>query len=67
MSESILDKKLRILGPAPSQAEVLRAVSAGLWAARDASEYRKATVEPSGAQKKRGPGYAERVAGTVKR
>jgi hypothetical protein len=64
MSESIIDKKLRILGPAPSQAEALRAVSAGLWSARDASAYRAATAAPS---KKLRVSYAERVAGTVKR
>lgn len=47
MTESILEKKLRILGNATDgSSEVLRAVAAKQWTAKDASEYRRATGKP---------------------
>lgn len=54
MPESILEKKLRILGNATEGSpEVLRAVASKQWTAKDASEYRRAigkTGRPSHAE-----------------
>ena len=63
MTESILDKKQRILGNATHDSpEVTKAVSSKQWTAQDASEYRKATEKPGKRES-----HAQLVARTMRR
>lgn len=62
MGESILEKKLRILGSATDGSpEVLRAVISKQWTAQDASEYRRAIGKPGR------PSHAELTKTTMRR
>ena len=66
MTESVLDKKLRILGPAQDgDPAVLRAVSSKQWTARDAREYRKHVSGQAGIAEGELT-HAERIAMTMR-
>jgi hypothetical protein len=63
MSESILEKKHRILGNAPEGSPaILEAVRSGLWTAQDASGYRRTIAPASGPAKT----HADRIAMTMR-